>query len=171
MMRVTKYLLIVCVVLNFLGHPMESKVVGWDYCTEEGHPFILNVYKFGFPIPGVIVNQIWGCLSTPNQWVEYSWPGIIGTSVFWTTVFWILTFWPMRARARRMTDFDTCYFLSGEGYCTFDDYYDEECSHVGVNGSCLADDEDLLTYEDYLQMKSSEFKEESEPQSVEEKAK
>ena len=95
MMRATKYILIICVVLNFLGHPIESKVIGWDYCTEEGHPFWFNVFKFGWPIPVIIVNQIWGCLSTPNQWVEFSWPGIIGTTVFWIVAIWIIdTFWP-----------------------------------------------------------------------------
>lgn len=95
MMRATKYILIVCVVLNFLGHPIVTKTVGWDYCTEEGHPFVLWVWKFGFPIPGVVVNQRWGCLSTPYQWVELSWPGLIGTLVFWIVAIWIIdTYWP-----------------------------------------------------------------------------
>jgi len=97
MMRATKCILILCVVLNLVGHPIESKIIGWDYCIEEGHPFWLYIFKFGWPIPGVIVNQIWGCLSTPNQWVEFSWPGLIGTTVFWITVFWILeSYWPNR---------------------------------------------------------------------------
>jgi len=95
MMRATKYILIACVVLNFLGHPTERKVIGWDYCTEEGHPFWLYVWKFGWPIPVVEISQIWGCTTTPNQWIEFSWPGLIGSQIFWIVAIWIIdTFWP-----------------------------------------------------------------------------
>ncbi len=95
MMRATKYILILCVVLNLLGHPMESKVVGWDYCTEDGHPFVLNVYKFGWPIPVVEYIHIWGCLATPNSLLEFSWSGLIGSQIFWIVAIWIIdTYWP-----------------------------------------------------------------------------
>ena len=48
-----------------------------------------------------------------------------------------------------MPEFDTCYYWSGEA-CLQDD-----CTHEGENGECLADDEDLLTWEDYKQMEKS----------------
>ena len=93
---INKWMVFAVLALQFIGHPMESKIIGWDYCIEVGHPFWFYCFKFGWPIPGVIVNQIWGCLSTPNQWVEFSWPGLIGTIVFWITVFWILeSYWPV----------------------------------------------------------------------------
>lgn len=96
MKRITRWMIFAFLVLQVLAYGTETKIIGWDYCTEEEHPFILIVFKFGFPIPGIIVNQIWGCLSTPNQWVELSWPGIIGTTIFWITVFWILeSYWPV----------------------------------------------------------------------------
>lgn len=50
-----------------------------------------------------------------------------------------------------MPQYDTCYFWSGEA-CTFDG----DCPHQGSNGECNADDDELLTYEDYLQMQESE---------------
>lgn len=96
MMRATKYILILCVVLNFLGHPTERKVIGWDYCTEEGHPFWLYVWRFGWPIPVIEISQIWGCTTTPNQWIEFSWPGLIGSQIFWIVTIWIInTYWPV----------------------------------------------------------------------------
>jgi len=96
MMRATKYILILCVILNFLGHPIESKIIGWDWCVEDGHPFWLYVFKFGWPIPVVEYNQIWGCLSTPHDWFEFSWPGLIGSQIFWIVAIWIIdTYWPL----------------------------------------------------------------------------
>lgn len=95
MRTISKWAILFFILLTILGHPRVTKEVGWDYCTEEGHPFTLIVFKFGWPIPGIIVNQIWGCLTIPNQWVEYSLPGVIGTAIFWNVVFWILeVYWP-----------------------------------------------------------------------------
>ena len=95
MRNIIKLAIIVGILLQLGGHPVESKVVGWDYCIRDGHQFLYKGYKFGFPIPVVIVGQIWGCTTIPNQWVEYSWPGLIGTTIFWITVFWILeSYWP-----------------------------------------------------------------------------
>jgi len=45
-----------------------------------------------------------------------------------------------------MPEYDTCFYWSGES-CIFDD----DCPHRGPGGECLADDEDLLTWEDYQQ--------------------
>jgi len=50
-----------------------------------------------------------------------------------------------------MPQYDTCYFWGDEG-CKFDG----ECPHRDEDYNCLADDEDLLTYEDFLQMKEIE---------------
>ena len=62
---------------------------------EEGHPFTYEYFKFGWPIPVVIVTRIWGCLSMASLWFEFSWPGIIGTTVFWILAIWIIdTYWP-----------------------------------------------------------------------------
>ena len=102
MKNIIKLAIIVGILLQLGGHPVESKVVGWDYCTEEGHPFIFNGYKFGWPIPVITVGQIWGCLTTPNQWIEFSMSGMIGTPIFWAVVFWILeSYWPV-ARAEKI---------------------------------------------------------------------
>jgi len=49
-----------------------------------------------------------------------------------------------------MPEYDTCYYWSGET-CIFEG----ECPHRGQDGECLADDEDLLTREDYLQLQAS----------------
>lgn len=47
-----------------------------------------------------------------------------------------------------MPTYDTCYYDSG-GKCGAPHFM--KCSHKAPDGACLADDEDLLTYEDYLQ--------------------
>ena len=98
MMRATKYILIVCVVLNFIGHPVKSRVVYLGDFMEEGHPFTYEDFKFGWPIPIVMITRIWGCLSIASLIIEVSWPGFIGSLLFWIVAIWIIdTFWP-RAR-------------------------------------------------------------------------
>jgi len=57
-----------------------------------------------------------------------------------------------------MPQYDTCWY-DCEGLC----YFEGNCSHKGEDGRCLADDEDLLTYEDYQQMKEIESRRCSEP--------
>jgi len=52
-----------------------------------------------------------------------------------------------------MPKYDTCYFDDGFGSCNLPSYLEESCSHCGEDRRCLADDEDLLTYEDFLQLR------------------
>jgi len=47
---------------------------------------------------------------------------------------------------RKIPEYDTCYYWRGEA-CVFDGF----CPHRGPERECLAEDKDLLTYEDYLQ--------------------
>ena len=92
MMRATKYILILCVVLNFLGHPIESKVVG--YCPA-GFPNVFTGFKFGFPMPFFRTGQISGCTTISNLYFDFFWPGLIGSLIFWIVAIWIIdTFWP-----------------------------------------------------------------------------
>jgi len=46
---------------------------------------------------------------------------------------------------------DMCYFEHEEGICVFED----DCPHRDEDLHCLAEDQDLLTYEDYLQWKQN----------------
>jgi len=46
---------------------------------------------------------------------------------------------------------DTCYFEGPHHQCTFEG----NCPHRREDGICIAEDSELLTYEDYLQMKQT----------------
>ena len=91
--NITKLAIILGLLLQVGGHPVKHEMVGWDYCTEEGHPFDFVGYRFGWPIPLIRVGQIWGCLSTPNQWVDVDWGVLPWDISFWLVVLNILERW------------------------------------------------------------------------------
>lgn len=93
MKNITKLAILVGIIFQFGGHPVQIEEWGWDYCTEVGHPFIFKGYKFGWPVPVATVGQVWGCLTTPHQWVVWSIGGLLFSSLFWTTVTCILEFY------------------------------------------------------------------------------
>lgn len=57
-----------------------------------------------------------------------------------------------------MPKYDTCFYDDGFGNCTNED----SCSFRAQDMICTAKDEDLLTYEDYLQKKAIQTSSESE---------
>ena len=51
-----------------------------------------------------------------------------------------------QTEVRQMPEYDTCFYWGGEA-CIFQ----FNCPHEGPDGECNADDEELLTWEDYQQ--------------------
>lgn len=94
--NITKLAILVGLLLQVCGHPVEEEEVGWDWCVEGGHPFIFMGYKFGWPIPIIHIGEIWGCLSTPHRDMSVDPGGLIGTALFWLVVIKIFeTYWPV----------------------------------------------------------------------------
>lgn len=88
-MKIWKLLVIVGVLTQFFGHPMTTEIVGWDWCTEEGHAFVAETHYYGWPIPVRTVSLVYGCLSTP-AWIE----GMTDRNmIFWDVSFWVTVFW------------------------------------------------------------------------------
>lgn len=96
MKNITKLAILVGLFLQLGGHPVQVEEWGWDYCTEVGHPFTFYGYKFGWPVPVIQVGQVWGCLTTPNQWASFMVGGLLFSTLFWATVIWVLeSYWPI----------------------------------------------------------------------------
>lgn len=97
MKSITKLAMVIGILLQISGHPVEKKTVGWDYCVEpDGHPFIFYGYKYGWPAPFILVGEIWGCLTTPNRWISFDGMGLIISLLAWAAWLSILEgFWPV----------------------------------------------------------------------------
>ena len=93
MKNISKFFILLGLFLQIGGHPVKYEVVGWDYCTEEGHAFYYNGYRFCWPVPAILVDQIWGCLSTPNQWIGFDGWALIYDAIFWVLFIGILERW------------------------------------------------------------------------------
>jgi hypothetical protein len=96
MKKITKLAIVVGLLLQVFGHPVENKEVGWDFCGPPGgHPFIFTGYKFGWPAPFIRVGELWGCLTTPHRDVYLDWWGLFLTCVAWLAWLSIIDqFWP-----------------------------------------------------------------------------
>jgi len=93
--NITKLAILVGLALQFGGHPVDARIIGWDYCIERGHPLTFYGYRYGWPIPVVEVGQTWGCLSIPSTDIMVHTHGLLFSSLFWATVIWVLeSYWP-----------------------------------------------------------------------------
>ena len=90
--------IVIIVILQFAGVLFtRSEIVGWDYCIEEGHPFVAYSYNLGFPFRFMEIKLIYGCLSTPHIERDIDYFAPISNIIFWSSGILILSKLPARA--------------------------------------------------------------------------
>jgi hypothetical protein len=83
-----KIILVFSIVIQFaVGLMVKSEIVGWDYCIEGGHPFVMYSRSFGFPFRYIKIKLIYGCLTTPHIETDIDHSAPVYNLVLWAILF------------------------------------------------------------------------------------